>query len=255
MMQRLVLCADSFSMRYPEVLGLEDERIADQRWLAVFCDGEEARERLADSTESSEVWVLGSDDVEAINLAAAIKADCREADRLKECAVYLVSDESGDVLRRARAARLDGVLSGAEFVCRYREEKAARVLPADARGGMIVVSPEDTPGKPGKPAAVVRQSTAVLLPVVSASGGVGKSTVAVLCALEAARRGQKTLLIDADFHKGVTAGATHLCKKFHGLADKVFSEVKIPITHHALVCNLRNDSGKDVKFRNNAAAC
>lgn len=58
----------------------------------------------------------------------------------------------------------------------------------------------------GEPAAfAVRQGSqadALLLPIVSGSGGAGKSAVAVLAALLAQRRGLKTLLLDFDLQFG-----------------------------------------------------
>lgn len=62
------------------------------------------------------------------------------------------------------------------------------------------------PSPIGDPAAfAVRQGSqadALLLPIVSGSGGAGKSAVAVLAALLAQRRGLKTLLLDFDLQFG-----------------------------------------------------
>lgn len=62
------------------------------------------------------------------------------------------------------------------------------------------------PSPIGEPAAfAVRQGSqadALLLPIVSGSGGAGKSAVAVLVALLAQRRGLKTLLLDFDLQFG-----------------------------------------------------
>ena len=62
------------------------------------------------------------------------------------------------------------------------------------------------PSPIGEPAAfAVRQgpqADALLLPIVSGSGGAGKSAVAVLAALLAQRRGLKTLLLDFDLQFG-----------------------------------------------------
>lgn len=62
------------------------------------------------------------------------------------------------------------------------------------------------PSPIGEPAAfAVRQGSqadALLLPIVSGSGGAGKSAVAVLAALLAQRRGLKTLLLDFDLQFG-----------------------------------------------------
>lgn len=194
----IVLCSDSFSLRYPHVLGLTGEDLIGQRWLKVFSDGEEARRFVAAQPDTHEVWVLGSDDVEAINLAASIKADSRN--RSEACEVYLVSGERGDVLVRAQAANLDGVLEPTRFARRYAQRKAA----------CTCEEPEPLVKRFGADAAA-RQ--AFLLPVVSAGGGCGKSTVAVLAALAAAREGHAVLLLDADFQFGDAADMVSACAR------------------------------------------
>ncbi len=263
----IVLCADSFTLRFPEVLGLEEENLSAQGWLRVFSDGEEARAYVADHETTPEVWVLGSDDMEAINVAAAIKQDCCSAGApAKDCAVYLVADEGMDVPHRAQAASLDGILSPRRFLNKYTQEKAAwghhcdvyvsliqdaqeqsRVavasLPgpvdtsveAPARSAVMIDAPVESvateaPVAPVAPvvpvappaarepralpevfpepkealrtthAATLRR--ALLFPVVSATGGVGRSTVCALAGMIAAERGMKTLILDADFQFG-----------------------------------------------------
>ena len=210
----VVLCSDSFSLQYPHVLGLPDENLADQKWLRVFSDGEEAREYVASQPDTPEVWVLGSDDVEAINLAASIKADC--ADGFADCRVFLVTGEGGDVPMRARAANLDGVLEPARFAGRYAQRKAASTCDSSQVSGTVMrrFGVEEVAGQ------------AFLLPVVSAGGGSGKSTVAVLAALAAARLGRKVLLLDADFQFGDAADmVTGLARRSAVWAPHTFDEV------------------------------
>ena len=225
MTKQVVLCADSFSLRYPEALGLEDENLKGQDWLEVFSDGEEAREWLSGHPEVRQVWVVGSDDMEAINLAAGLKSDCaletpddddRDdngfVDDSPVRAVYLVSGEAGDVPVRAQAANLDGVMTPKRFVGCYADEKRRQMRQTRPP------SPERAPKREGR-----RQ--AVLLPVVSASGGAGKSTVAVLCALAAARGGYRTLLIDGDFQFGNAAELLGGGRKGDGAPVHRFDEV------------------------------
>lgn len=65
------------------------------------------------------------------------------------------------------------------------------------------VSPSCQPEQPVSYAALQRSSgDALLLPIVSGSGGAGKSTIAVLSSLLAQRRGFKTLLLDFDLQFG-----------------------------------------------------
>lgn len=75
MEHQTVLCADSESLLHPEILGLEDERLDGQPWLALFCDAGEARQALRSNPRLDDVWVYSSDSMEGINLAAALKKD------------------------------------------------------------------------------------------------------------------------------------------------------------------------------------
>ncbi len=156
----VVLCVDSESARRPELIGLSGERLDAQPWLSVFEDGETARTRLRELRSRSEAWVVSSDDVEAINLAAALKRDAPVS------SVYLVSfRRSGSLRSRASAAGLDGLLDFAQFAERYRackrrslaagrsgaERNGARAAMAEALGGAGGDAParasiEGTPG-------------------------------------------------------------------------------------------------------------
>lgn len=224
----VVMCADSESQRRPELLGLAGENLCAQSWLTLFSSGERARERLREDRSDCEVWVASSDEVDPINLAAAIKRDRRDRP------VHLVSfDTNGSLKSRASSAGIDSVLGRAEFASRYACEKrkwveaaepgrarvrecappapspdrassarpqTARLAPAlpqiDLASGLPaypgVRSPRDGAGKGG----------AFVMPVMSGSGGAGKSTVAVLAATIASRMGYKTLLLDLDLQFG-----------------------------------------------------
>lgn len=115
---RTVLCLDSESCRHPEMLGLEDERFDAQPWLTVYHDAERARTALRRDIGSEPVWVVSSDTMEGINLAAALKRDCGDRD------VSLVSfGGSGSVVGRCEAAGVGLIHSKAEFAQRYAECK------------------------------------------------------------------------------------------------------------------------------------
>ena len=114
---RVVLCADTASMRYPEAMGLEGEDLLSQPWLRVFSQAEEARSFIRGNAVD-QVWVASCNDVDPINSAAAFKSD------LPFQQVCLVSfDKSGSLQSRAHQAGIDAVLDRREFVGRYGEEK------------------------------------------------------------------------------------------------------------------------------------
>ncbi|MDR2424639.1 MAG: Mrp/NBP35 family ATP-binding protein [Prevotellaceae bacterium] len=82
-----------------------------------------------------------------------------------------------------------------ESVKRNIEEKLKENFP-DANLNLTVVKKETAPAKKEYPPLDVRN----IIAVASGKGGVGKSTVAVNIAVELARRGFKTGLLDADVH-------------------------------------------------------
>lgn len=116
-MSRIALCADSESLRHPALIGLDDVSFEALPWVRVLSGAREARAYVQASPSVQEAWVVSSDDMAAINLAAALKRD-RAA-----LAVFLVLFEStGSALSRAKSAGLNGALSKKEFVERFALE-------------------------------------------------------------------------------------------------------------------------------------
>lgn len=116
------LCVDSESWNHPELFGLEDECLSAQSWLRVFHDGSVAREALRRDDSFTKAWVVSSDTVEGINLAAAIKHDNAEL------SVSLVSFEgTGSLMGRCQAAGLELIRSKGEFVKCYVDEKSQQI--------------------------------------------------------------------------------------------------------------------------------
>lgn len=223
-----VLCADMTSLQHPEILGLAGENLATQEWLRLFSCGEEARRFLREDQMVDEVWIASCEDVSPINLAATLKRD--RSDRF----VGLLSfQETGSLKSRASASGIDASLTRQAFIERYAWRKRQAGVPPSswqqpARSQQPVMPQTVGPSS----ASVVskaqvapqnqivsqvqdlrqRQVTcapseskgglAFLMPVVSGSGGAGKSTVAALLALLAQGRGYRTLLLDFDLQFG-----------------------------------------------------
>ena len=114
MMHEVVLCADEEALRNPSLLGLDGESLEDQQWLLPLSSAHEAREYVRDGAKVAEVWVASSDEVDPINLAAALKRDCME---MKVC--LLAWQGSGSLMSRASAAGIDEVLGYPEMARRY----------------------------------------------------------------------------------------------------------------------------------------
>lgn len=203
----VALCADTMSLQHPEALGLAGENLATQGWLRLFSSAEEARRFLRADHLVDEVWVASSDDVAPINLAATLKRD--RSDR-RVC--MLAFEDTGSLKSRVSATGIDESLTRQALAERYARRKQANAC-AWAASPMPRAMP--TPHPASRPAAMPQAQTTVapssvrsrpragfLLPVVSGSGGAGKSTVAVVAALLAQRMGNNTLLLDFDLQFG-----------------------------------------------------
>ncbi len=254
----IALCADAASLRHPEMIGLSGENLASQEWLRLLSSANEARDVLREDRGMVEVWVTSCDEVDPINLAAAIKRDRSD---LRVC--LLASEGSGSLKSRASAANVDVLLTYQAFATRYADAKAhctAMLACAQSesysRGGSGIdflarsqgIGPVGSAGRgrisqdsctpllheglaeipcssrkepsvfgasqasdhaSGNALALQRSSArtlpgrrAFLMPVVSGSGGVGKSTVAALSALFSQGWGYRTLLVDFDLQFG-----------------------------------------------------
>ena len=185
MMPTMALCADAESIRRPDLIGLAGENLARQEWLRLFSSGEEARRFLRADRSVAEAWIASCDDVEPINLAAALKRD--RAD-LRVC--LLAFQGTGSLMSRATAAGIDASLTRQAFVERYAAAKRRHVPTGDTAGtgpGAGAGAPRSAVRFAPAPALTSRPPVsghpAFVLPVVSGSGGAGKSTVAVLSAL------------------------------------------------------------------------
>lgn len=126
----IVLCADSESLLHPELLGLDGENLGALQWLHVVSDARKAREAVSSQKLPLEVWVAGSDQMDAINLAAALRRDCPDLQ------IFLIDFKpTGSLASRVKAAGLNGVLDRTAFSGRYRLAKngASSSLPAGNR--------------------------------------------------------------------------------------------------------------------------
>lgn len=247
-MEEVILCADTESLMRPAMIGLDGCRLDAVPWLKVFSTGEEAR-AYSRGAQGGEAWVVSADDMEAINIAAALKHD----DPLRNVCL-VVADATGSVSSRAHAAHVDRMLTLSGFVQLFHAEHqrrqaqggsafcaagdnvgfdlgmkgsidpaqsadmtvkmpsvaaaAASVCPASLGGATLAAQSSDGISSQA-PLAVAPSSaqamsgkSAFLLPVVSGSGGAGKTTAALCFALRAQAEGYRTLLIDGDLQFG-----------------------------------------------------
>ena len=175
-MSKILFCLDSESLKHPGLVGLGDEQLTTLNWMQVCCTAEEARALAKSKADLKEIWVASSNDMDAINLAAAIKHDSNEH------SVLLVSPHpTGSTMSRARMANIATVLDEKAFARHYAKSKQ------------------------NFSSSQVNATRGASFMVTSASGGAGKTAVAILAASISARSGFKTLLIDANLQYGDAA--------------------------------------------------
>ena len=205
----VALCADTTSLQHPESIGLAGENLAAQDWLRIFSSAEEARRFLRTDRLVDEVWVASSDAVAPINLAATLKRD-----RSDRCVCMLSFEDTGSLKSRMSATGIDASLTRQALAERYARRKQAFACPwpmaapaAPRQAPMPAAMPVSVaPATAPQPARCDERRPGAragfLFPVVSGSGGAGKSTVSVLSALIAQRMGYNTLLLDFDLQFG-----------------------------------------------------
>ena len=131
----VALCVDETSMAHPELIGLAGEQLFAQPWLRLFASGAEARTFLRHDRAVDEVWIVSCDDVEPINLAAALKGDRGDV------RVCLVSFQgTGSLRSRASAASIDATLTRQAFVTRYAAFKRVRSAATSSRPERMLVA-------------------------------------------------------------------------------------------------------------------
>jgi len=151
--QEVALCMGPVNVQYPELLGLDGENLAAQPWFSLFTEGGSARQNLRNNPSRDQVWVVGSEDVAPINLAAAIKKDGAPH-------VALVSPQlSGSLVSRAKAAGIDELLDKNSFIKRYNSYKArwTSAEPAYFKTGSELVVERKTQTQPLTPVPQVKQ--------------------------------------------------------------------------------------------------
>lgn len=121
-----VLCIDSELMRHPDLIGLPDENLVAQSWLAVFSDAMQIRWALLQRPMLKMVWVISSDTMDGLNLAAALKADDTSRKIL-----FVSFEATGSILSRCSAAGIEVIKGVNEFVRSYtafKQQCKARMI-------------------------------------------------------------------------------------------------------------------------------
>ena len=131
-MASIALCIDTISAREPSLLELDGENLRAQTWLDIYSTAQGARENIRKSEQLQEVWVVSSDDMDCINLAAALKHDCKHRRVL-----MFAEKESGSLLSRASAAGIDATFTQKSFLQHYAQQKRKSALEEGVFGEQV----------------------------------------------------------------------------------------------------------------------
>ncbi|MDR2106226.1 MAG: P-loop NTPase [Coriobacteriales bacterium] len=197
--------AVAYSFVLPDGKGTPERRDAGE--LVPFFSSEQCRFALRGEPPSvSAIVCNGKGTVTAVNLAAALCADAPERD------IYLMEDHpTGSLVSRARTAGIRGIINGAQADSLL----APFSCPGTSAGDRRLISALPVPHRAGVPSSPLSSLAPSLSPAIKPSvrqgrvvcflsgrGGVGKSTVALMTALAAQRRGDRVALVDLDLQFG-----------------------------------------------------
>lgn len=267
----VLLCAEAESLANPRLLGIEDAHLEGCPWLATTSSAAEARTIVAASPDIKEVWIASSDEMTALNLAAAIRKD-----RAGVALMLIAFSPTGSFLSNASAVGADDVLTEASFPKRFYEASCSQgpsgrtsdaIIPAviDGEAGSVRLVFDGKPQAASVDEAATRQiscggdaaavplcddsgvpeavaeapapaaeqqtdgaeperscaipapadtvssvtsvpsspdSRGLLIPIVSGSGGAGRTTMAAVIAMLLAGEGLSVLALDLDLQFG-----------------------------------------------------
>lgn len=210
-MNKKLICMDLKSARNPEACGIDANAVA-QTCCQIETNGEKAREVARTFSEFSEVYIISCEEIDAINLAAAIKSD-----RPSLQVNLVVSTISGSLKSRAEACGVDRVINLVELSSFLGQASNEEGESTSRVGKHQYFSPDDLDvDEPSyisaewiEPEPIKRNccvshanSECWIMSIFSGSGGAGKSTISAISAQLLSSLGYKTLLIDCDLQFG-----------------------------------------------------
>lgn len=154
-MTTVALCIDRQSLHHPELLGLGGESLVAQPWLKTFTSAEDIRNYLMKDSSVQEVWVLSSDDVAPINVAATLKSD-----HPSKRVCLAVSEENGSLRSRMGAAAIDEAFGRRELAFRYAQRKNEYLMRFSAFDSF---APAGVAGHHANPAMMVHETQTVAM--------------------------------------------------------------------------------------------
>lgn len=208
----VLFCADSTTLHHPEYLGVQ-ERDFDRNVFTICSVAEQARGFVNGSPDICEVWIAGADNIDALNLGAAIKRDRADLN-----VRVLARDKTGSTISKADRAGIDSVLSVEEFATLYYKMLSSA---KDGFNQATELSPQAKNSSSSQISACTNKQAPSLNAkcwcacVVGTNGGCGKSSLTSVYASLVSALEKRTLVIDADFvfgdMKRIIKGAESAC--------------------------------------------
>lgn len=213
---RTLICVDSENKRNLEKIGLSIDFV-NKNCALIESNGEKARSVARQLKSDSKVFVISSDDFDAINLAAAIKHD----DFGRQ--VYLaVNNLTGSLRSRTEACHLDDVLDYSHMKSLIERRESQHIIfenepqprnfefeenfeveePFTSSSSLVCQPFLNYDSDVGQKRWERSDSSCWIMSVFSGSGGAGKSVVSALSSQLFCSLGYKTLLIDFDLQFG-----------------------------------------------------
>ena len=210
-MNRTLFCMDSQCARNPESYGIDSRAISGQG-AQIETSGVKAREIAKFQADITCVFVISCDEVDPINLAAAIKHDSPQKQ-----VNLVVSNPTGSLKSRTDACGIDRVITMANLGSVLGGGTLPEAQPFERVGKHQYFSPDDL--DVDEPAFIPTEcyefeaeerafkakqldTSCWIMSIFSGSGGAGKSTISAISAQLFATLGYKTLLIDCDLQFG-----------------------------------------------------
>ena len=218
-MNKCLLCIASESVNNSESFGGTFQNIPKEK-LRIETSGEQARKIAGSSSDIHSIYVISCDDLDSINLAAAIKHDNPEKK------VNLIVDrDSGSLKSRTQACGIDRILTHQNFAEALKKDIDAEILQCKGADSLQVLPNNEADVQALSASGCVYdqeptgsqydlrvdsqvcqnaeyKTSCWVMSVFSGSGGAGKSTVSAISAQLFASMGYKTLLVDCDLQFG-----------------------------------------------------
>ncbi len=207
MKDNILFCVSTETLALPKTIGLSDEILG----LPKTCyatTAAQARRIASDMSGSSSAYIIGCDDMEPINLTAAIVSD---NPNLRPTLV--VDRLTGSLSTRCQAAGINSIMTLSQLSRKFDGSVPSPQLSKSGKHEKRVEENDDlalfendiycvdeakesvTPSKP-------QNSNCWIMSVYSGSGGVGKSTIVAVVANLLSALGRRVLMIDCDLQFG-----------------------------------------------------